>query len=584
LLKRIEPYGWDSEDRTYYVLDDNRLYRLTEPPEPAIPTKKMKKSKKMKTYRAGRRSSRRQRLSATSPDDDMSDGDMLTEVGDAVATVDRTVGEDSLGGMIWECIAVTLNEVETFLDGIARSRDDNEKVLRNQIRDHLLPILQKQEDSRKRREQQRERELLNQAKLANAKRSSRIRGKIEQQKHDEDAKREEERMRHEEAVERRAEAARIKREHERDFRMASREDRLKERETRRRRHEEELAQLSEDSRNLSELSGRMSERKLQADIERNQQALKELEEEEEDWIFDCTCGLYGRIDDGKHSIACEKCNIWQHSKCAGIEEAEAERQDFHFVCSRCERREREQAAPDRPTPIKLKVHRSSSPHSSPSNEVRQSIVVELPAKASDPGSSTQLPPGATNASVNAIETAKANGLANGLVPSLPQTSQLHSEELPVINDKAGSASSGREAMLRKNEETGHPADSGNATTFGVKTPSQQQNGGQSNGLGTVQLLATPSLAATRTHSSEHLNGIHSSPVGISPTKFSPQISATPTGATEVTRATKLTLSPMTSLAPAPSPQDPTPPIKPLDCRGSFSSDANLKDDWGSKMR
>jgi hypothetical protein len=47
-----------------------------------------------------------------------------------------------------------------------------------------LPILQKQEDSRKRREQQRERELLNQAKLANAKRSSRIRGKIEQQKHD----------------------------------------------------------------------------------------------------------------------------------------------------------------------------------------------------------------------------------------------------------------------------------------------------------------------------------------------------------------------------------------------------------------
>lgn len=551
-----------------------------------MPAKKMKKTKKMKTYRAGRRSSRRQRLSAASPDDDFTDGDMLTEADDAVVTVGKSVGENSLGGMIWECIAVTLNEVETFLDGIARSRDDNEKVLRNQIRDHLLPILQKQEDSRKRREQQRERELLNQAKLANAKRSSRIASKIEQQKHDEDAKREEERMRHDEAVERRAEAARIRREQERDFRMASREDRLKERETRRRRHEEELAQLSEDSRNLSELSGRMSERKLQADIERNQQALKELEEEEEDWIFDCTCGLYGRIDDGKHSIACEKCNIWQHSKCAGIEEAEAERQDFHFVCSRCERREREQADPDRPTPIKLKVHRSSSPHSSPSNEVRQSIVVELPAKTSDPGSSMQIPTRATNGSANAIETAKANGSANSLIPSLPQTSQLHSEELPVIHDKAGPASSGRETMLRKDEETGDPApaDSGNTTTFGMKTPSQQQNGGQSNGLGTVQLLATPSLAATRTQSSEQLNGMHSSPMGISPTKFSPRVSAAPTGATEVTRATKIALSPMTSLAPAPSPQDPTPPVKPLDCRGSFSSDINLKDDSGSKTR
>ena len=29
--QRIEPTGWDSRERTYFVLDDNRLYRVTEP-------------------------------------------------------------------------------------------------------------------------------------------------------------------------------------------------------------------------------------------------------------------------------------------------------------------------------------------------------------------------------------------------------------------------------------------------------------------------------------------------------------------------------------------------------------------------
>ncbi|KAG6002818.1 hypothetical protein E4U54_000784 [Claviceps lovelessii] len=32
---RIEPYGWDSQDRVYFVLDDNRVYRFTKPLTPA---------------------------------------------------------------------------------------------------------------------------------------------------------------------------------------------------------------------------------------------------------------------------------------------------------------------------------------------------------------------------------------------------------------------------------------------------------------------------------------------------------------------------------------------------------------------
>ena len=70
-------------------------------------------------------------------------------------------------------------------------------------------------------------------------------------------------------------------------------------------------------------------RRRLAEIERNKKALQELEEEEDDWIFDCICGAYGQIDDGSHSVACEKCNVWQHSKCLGIDEKEAEKDDFH---------------------------------------------------------------------------------------------------------------------------------------------------------------------------------------------------------------------------------------------------------------
>ena len=215
----------------------------------------------------------------------------------------------------------------------------------------------------RRKVQQRERELLNMAKLANAKRSSRIASKVEQRKQEEKSKDELQQQRVAEESQRKEERERRKREEERDFRMASRGKRLKEREARRQIHEEDLAQLSEDSRRLEESEGRVSERRLQAEIERNRQALREIEDEDEDWIFDCTCGLYGQVDDGSHSVACEGCNVWQHSECLGISEEEAERPEFHFVCEACRHRREEVKNKPRAT-IKLKVHPSptSSKH------------------------------------------------------------------------------------------------------------------------------------------------------------------------------------------------------------------------------
>ncbi|KAK4165821.1 reticulocyte-binding protein 2 a [Cladorrhinum sp. PSN259] len=336
---RIEAYGWDRQDRTYFVLDDNRVYRMTEaPPAAAKPKKNTKKA------RAAQRATKRRRVSsgiASDAEDDA--GDEASEIG-----LSAELEDDGLGGMKWECLAVTLEEVRELLSTWQKTKDANEKILRDQLQEHLLPILEQQEESRKRKQQQREKELLNLEKMAHAKRSSRIAGKLEHQKMEEQAREEERKRREEEVVRRKEEKRRAKMEQERNTRLLSREQRLKEREVRRVKHEEELAHLSEDSKSTSSGIARMSERRRLAEIEKNKKALQELDEEQEDWIFDCICGAYGQIDDGTHSVACERCNVWQHSKCLGIAESEADKDDFHFICNPCRQREH-------PQKIKLKV-------------------------------------------------------------------------------------------------------------------------------------------------------------------------------------------------------------------------------------
>ncbi|CAJ2513427.1 Uu.00g015460.m01.CDS01 [Anthostomella pinea] len=387
---RIEPTGWDSDDRTYYILDDNRLYRMTAaPPTPITPWKPKKNTKKAK---AAARAAKRRRVSRSTAhnnnDDDDDDDDAASDTEEAPEPED-----DGLGGAKWECIGTTLEEIQDFIGTIRKTRDENEKILRGAVEEHLLPILEKQEESRKRKALQREKEMLSLEKMAHAKRSSRLAGKIEQQKQQEQAKEEEQRRRIEEAAARKEEQKRLKIEKERDHRMMSREQRLKERETKRLQHEEELAQLSEDSKNMSSGTGRLSERRLKVEMEKNKQALQELEEEEEDWIFDCICGVYGQVDDGTHSVACERCNIWQHSKCVGISEEDADREDFHFICKSCKQQQSSRPGGPKPTVIKLKVNQGNAASSASDRdktdspvqqqaepEARSDIVVEIPSK------------------------------------------------------------------------------------------------------------------------------------------------------------------------------------------------------------
>lgn len=446
--QRIEPYGWDRKDREYYALDDNRLYRFTAASvAPASSTRPKKNSQKA---RAAARAAKRRRtataaVAADSTNDEAEDVSLPEEKPQEAA--EQHEDEDPLGGATWECVAITLDELRIFIEPLKKSKDPNEKVLRTQIEEHMLPLLEKQEESRKRKMEKRERELLSLEKMAHAKRSSRIAGRAEQRKHEEVERQEREQRFAEEAAARKEEQKKIKMEKDRDHRMLSRDQRLREREARRILHEEELAQLSEGSKSTE--PGRLSERRLKAEIEKNKQALKELEEEEEDWIFDCICGLHGQVDDGEHSVACERCNVWQHSKCLGLEEGEAEREDFHFICKHCNQAESEKTDKSlKPlTKIKLKLKDSlstASTSTSPANKPVSTTPIPLP----------QLPGVSSNlfADIKSKPPPQLNGV------SLPSTSASSSTQLPEPSpQKHGSP----------------PTDSGNhnAVTSGAVLPS-----------------------------------------------------------------------------------------------------------------
>ncbi|KAK3397654.1 hypothetical protein B0T20DRAFT_226120 [Sordaria brevicollis] len=612
---RIEPYGWDSQDRTYFVLDDNRIYRLTEGPASAPKPKKNTK----KTKAASRSSKRRRVSAAVSEDGDAGDEDSVTGQSDEPE-------DDGLGGMKWECLAVSLDEVRQFLATIQKSKDPNEKILREQIQDHLVPILEKQEESKKRKQLQREKELQALEKMAHAKRSSRIAGRLEQQKAEEQAREEERKRREEEAARRKEEQRQAKMERERERRLVSREQRLKEREMRRLQAEEELAQLSEDSKSVGSGPGRMSERHRQAAIEKNRKALQELQDEEDDWIFDCICGVYGQVDDGTHSVACERCNVWQHSKCLGIAEKDADQDDFHFICSSCRRSEAEKA--QQPRVIKLKVNRHASSSPPPQQETnddisepqpgRSQLVVELEARAT-PGSSTDrtseenprsgsqdVPseeqqeagtepttlPGEKEGTARPVTAVGSSGNSPGRREMNPFSSPHPHLSPPnqspgksraydsIFDHSAPSPAVGREKSAHLREEGSLPVlppPAGNGRWASPSKQSQRPSsplGTKSSPAAGARIVSTPLPQLTPVQSDPHArNGVidRSSPLppsrgGLSPTKHSPPVpprhQVNGSAGTGASPSATPVFPPSAALAPSPQQQNLAPPVKP----------------------
>lgn len=550
-FQRIEPYGWDSKDRTYYVLDDNRVYRLSES-HALLQSFASEKS----STRGGRQSNKRRRLNRSHESDKINE-----------TSSDVNADDNGLGGMKWECVAVTLPEVQSLVQALTKTRDKNEQILKQQLQEHLVPILEKQEESRKRKELQREKELMNLAKMANAKRSSRIAGKVERQKQEEVEKEEEERSKAAETARKREEQERFKLERERDSRLASREQRLKEREARRLQHEEELATLSEDSSKLAGGKARMSERRRQAEIAKNREALKQLEDEE-DWVFDCICGMYGHVDDGTHSVACEKCNVWQHSKCLGITERDADRPDFHFVCSMC--RSRENSGHEKPrTTIKLKVHHpgesdvTQAPATNTETQIRApSLSVDFPSVSHHSPQKQQ-----SSSPTSRLAHKDVNGvvLSNISISNGEKASKLGSERIKVkpnvthvlAHPDVGTENSSRGVAVTPSASHMKDFDGFVSPLFQGLQAKQQAMASPGN----VQALSTPKVEK---------NGFPAR-AGISPTKQSPRpltpvaglVGATPTVIPPVTTLSptsrEIILTPPTKSSPPRSPVKSSPP-------------------------
>jgi hypothetical protein len=281
----MEPTGWDSQERSLFVLDDNRMYRLTDPPPPPEPTK-AKKSKPKPKKSKGSRSSKRQKVSTPEPEEPVEDepapNDQQTEEID-----------DGLGGKKWECICVTLEDYQEYMGSIRKSRDPNEKVLLKRLQEDVVPVMESLAEEQAKKQARRMRELENMQKLAMAKRSSRISSRLEKQKEIEEAEAME-RKRQEELARAKAEQEKQKKlEEAHDSRRMTREQRLKERETAKILKEEELRRLQENEQKLASNNARLSERHLKAMMKKHESDLKRLNEEE-DWFFDCEkCGTYG---------------------------------------------------------------------------------------------------------------------------------------------------------------------------------------------------------------------------------------------------------------------------------------------------
>lgn len=280
--QRIEEFGWDREGRSYYVLDDNRLYRRTDRPIPAAP-KRPKKKAKSRSSRASRTSKRVSTAAAEEGSDD--------ETKNTTDANDWTLDTDDL--FKWECIAVTLEEYQAFLEPLQKTKDADEKYLRDSIVEHILPILEKAEEALLRKRQKREKELMNLQLVAGAKRSSRLAAKDEKEREEREAAEAIRKHEADLAEARKEQAKQNQHEEDRQSRMMTREHRIRDREQKRLLHEAELERLAEEQERLDSGESRASARNLKSEMERSQKNLAELTQDDH-WVFDCSgCGVYG---------------------------------------------------------------------------------------------------------------------------------------------------------------------------------------------------------------------------------------------------------------------------------------------------
>jgi hypothetical protein len=449
LDQRMEELGYDRDDRQYYVLDDNRFYRRTAPVPPPLPKAKPKANSK-KAIAARRRESKRRKLEAQSaePEEGPEENTEETELALEGKEIDSW-DIDTFGGFKWECLCITLPEYQAFLETITKTKDPNEKVLRDRLVKEVMPTIQAAEEKRRRKIERREKELLMMEKMVGAKRSNRLADKQDRERREAEQAEVEKKRQADLVAARREQEKQEKMEQERQYRMMTREQRIKDREYKRLLKEEELARDEIEQKRIEEGQVRGSDRALKQRMERNKKELEDLEAEE-DWTFDCSgCGVYGKNlvcqvlfllrlkltviqDDGTHIISCERCNVWQHSKCLGISKSAAEKDDFHFICKDCRRKEEDAKKPK--ISLKLRVGTSSPAPPSPAPKQSTFVGVEVPIQQATR-------PSRQGSQANGYQSAQQSPYVNGIQP--PQHQGSSPRNSPAFAQPQHLASGGR---------------------------------------------------------------------------------------------------------------------------------------------
>ncbi|KAI9276970.1 hypothetical protein BDA99DRAFT_123251 [Phascolomyces articulosus] len=307
---RVEPIGYDAKGSSYWLFDDNRLYKETPEPKRKRPQKKKSRPRARGTRRSTRRSAQ------------------VKEEGEEEE-------EDVENWMPWKLICLSKMDWEELPKRFENSSNLDEQrlydMLSNDVLPKVIPVLQEHEDQLKKKEL-----------LANRKRSSRIMYKelaaIEHEQQvilEEKAEKTRKSSRREEMERKREEDQKVKIAKAREERLRDRERRLEQRE-----HAQEEA---ERKKTMVESNGTKPGKK-HSSKKRGRKPKNKKTEEEEDWTFDCVCGVSGQnIDDGTPMIACERCGKWQHIEClqknGHISQDEETLNNSVFFCKPCQEKE-----------------------------------------------------------------------------------------------------------------------------------------------------------------------------------------------------------------------------------------------------
>ncbi|KAI7905681.1 uncharacterized protein BX663DRAFT_500560 [Cokeromyces recurvatus] len=374
---RVDPIGFDKKGSTFWLFDDNRLYKET--PKPKI-NKSAKLKKKSRVTTSSRRSLRRStRVSS-----------------DAKEPSNDEESEDEEEWVPWKLICYSKNDWEQLPLKYANSKNPDEQSFYQLLVDDLLPkILPVLEEH--------EKELKKQEAMWNRKRSSRIMMKelealetssIESWKTDElqsnskSGSRSRASSRIEQKAKEREEKEKAELAKAREQRLLERERRIMEREHRalareRRQASQEISDntnatgFSEDKTILQEPKainkeepstkktiGKENDNKEQRPKrkyvlrpkydehgnlippKKRGRKPKNRTLEEEEWAFNCVCGVSGKnLDDGTPMVACEKCGTWQHIAClrkSGQVNQDTNLNNINFICQKCENRKEDE--------------------------------------------------------------------------------------------------------------------------------------------------------------------------------------------------------------------------------------------------